>query len=753
MSGSTTINVSFGGEPQSDDELRTPAFWRALADGAGQIDVSFVRNGAHRAQISISREDAAAEFGDDLTSAAHWDTVNSVPLQERLTEIAKERSELEHSDMAFLFEHDDYVDEAGKSFRELAETLESDLARQLVADGYIGRDFTLYTSSYYSGRVSTRAQNFLMHSVDRGVMDVNYRLEPRDVAAIVQDRGDSVLREHGMYNISVVDYLLAPKADDEEQDAFEERSRHGTVLVRSFTTNGDDEKAFFDAYFLAGAQRNALVRQLAERWAGVFNLVISRSDIDDDEQIALFNSALESMSDGVRYQIVAKEFRPFVEQNFAKMPVLTSDAASAESADRVAARFTEAEVRLPSLKPLGKEPRRAVVEVSGYAINRDNLVLATGGEALTLDGIRLTNRAVYEYVLSNLPAYLLALDEKSKKSLAITVTKDLAVIVADIVDANLDQLDGILDRAAKGASIESLSTVPAGAWPALADHRRFPVDLANVTAYISTIGEIDEHLAGALVEAKKIDIPEEPNQDVLIELAGELLGAQASIPDPGSRVELVDSLGLEGWLPLSSVPAEKGRLVGLLTEHKIVEDDTDTFALALAQDWATREFAISKSTNFATYVTTTELPSLNVAPLMGSALIADEVKDLVLARADEFVPTDDRTALTGLAEYAVRKGTKLPVPLVMRMASAGVGVPIMARLLGSVAAQVDASQLSSILTSFGGEYATASAKNGKRPKLPNTAADLAIVQRLEEVGLANSHSVSGNKIKVNMKQG
>ena len=753
MPVSKTVNVSFGGQPQSEDELRTPAFWRAFADGGGQIDVSFVRNGAQRAQISISREDAASEFGDDLASAGHWDAANRAPLQERLTKITQERTALEHSDIAFLIEHDDYADDEGNTFRELTEALDSGLARQLVAGGYIGRDFTLYTSSYYSGRISTRAQNFLMHSVDRGVTDVNYLLEPADVAAIVQDRGDTVLREHGMYNISVVDYLLAPKADEEELDVFEERRRQGAVLVRSLTANGDDEKAFFDAYFLAGGQRDALVRELAERWAGVFNLVISRSDIDDDERIALFNSALESISDRVRYQVGGKEFRPFVEQNFAKMQVLTSDATSVDNADRVAGKLAEADVRLASLKPLGKESRRAVVEVDAYVISGENLVLANGTDALALDEIRSTNKAVYEYVLSNLAAYLLALDQKSKKSLAIAGTKDLAAIVVDIVDADIDRLNEILDRAAKGAHVESLSTVPAGAWPALADHQDFPVDLANVTAYISTIGEIDEHLASALIDAKKIDVPEESDQDALIELAGQLLSASASTPNPETRVALVLSLGLDDWLPLTSVPAEKGKLVGLLIEHEVIDDDVDTFALALVQDWATREFAISKSTNFATYVTTTELPSLNVAPLMGSTLISDEVKDLVLTRADEFVPTDDRTALAGLAEYAARKGTKLPVPLVARMASAGVGVPVVVRLLGSVAGQIDASQLSSILTSLGGEYATASTRNGKHPKLSNTAADLAIAQRLEEVGLANSHSVSVSKIKVNMKQG
>jgi hypothetical protein len=212
------------------------------------------------------------------------------------------------------------------------------------------------------------------------------------------------------------------------------------------------------------------------------------------------------------------------------------------------------------------------------------------------------------------------------------------------------------------------------------------------------------------------------------------------------------SLALEDWLPLTAVPAEKGKLIGLLIERKVIDDDAESFALALAQDWSTREFAISKSREFATYVTTTELPILNVAPLMASLLISDAVKDVVLERADEFVAVDDRTALTGLAEYAVKKVVKLPVQLVMRMASVGVEDTLVVQLLKPVLSQLDASQLSGILTSLGGEYATASARNGKRPKLPNTPADLAIVLRLEAVELAKSHSVSESKITVNMKR-
>lgn len=86
------------------------------------------------------------------------------------------------------------------------------------------------------------------------------------------------------------------------------------------------------------------------------------------------------------------------------------------------------------------------------------------------------------------------------------------------------------------------------------------------------------------------------------------------------------------------------------------------------------------------------------------------------------------------------------------MASAGVADTLVVRLLTPILPELRASQLSEILASLGGEYAAASARNGKRPKLPNTPADLAIAQRLETVELAKSHSLNGSKIRVNMKR-
>ena len=748
-----TSTVALAGQVRTDD-IRTPEFWRSFADSDGQLEVSFVaRSGGQRGQFTITKADGIEIFGSELASSTAWDAKNRQGLQERIDKALKQRVALSHSDMNFLVEHDDYTNADGKPFRELANALlESELARQLVAGGYIGRDFTLYTSTYYSGRVSTHAQNVLMHNVDRNVMDISYALEPGEVEAIVGERGETVMREHGMYNASVLDYLLAPRAPDEAQGVFAERDRLANILVRALIANGDDESTFFDAYFSSGGQQSTLVRKLAERWNRVFDFLIERSELEDTTQVELFSAALESMSSQVDYKVSVGSVRPFIEAHFAELPVLAADSTGAEAADRIANLFAKMSVHLPGLEHLSNETRRAIVATNSYAITRANLAFVVGGDDIALDEIQTRDENTYKYVLGDLGAYLTALHELDPASLTVANPDILPAIVGNVVEADLERLPAVLDGAVQGATVANLSTVPSAAWAALADRKQFPTTTGNVTAYIATIGEIDAHLGNLLIVAGGIDVPDGVDQPVLKTLAGQILSAQSNVADPAVRTALVVSLGLDSWLPATAVPSEKGTLIGLLIESEIIQDDAASFALALAQDWPTREFAISKSNAFPDFMTPAEAPITDVASLMRSSSISDKVKDVIVDRADEFVPTDQRTALEGLAYYVAKKSQPLPVPLVTSMASAGVTAAVVIQLLKPLLPQLNESQLVPILTSLGGSYGLATARNGKHPKLPNTPADLALVERLEVLDLASTHSISGNNIKVNMKK-
>ena len=746
--------VSFGGQERTDEVLHASAFWQEFAGSDGELQVSFNDRGMQRGQLSITKGDAVEILGGTLSSAESWDKANRTPLQNRLAEIEAARDELSHGDMNLLMEHDEYIGEDGTSFREHARKLGSLLAQDLVAGGYLGRDFTLYTSTYYSGRVSTRAQNFLMHNVTRKAMDIHYVLEADDVDAIIKEQGDSVLREHGMYNISVFDHLLAPRATDETDDAFAERDRRANLLVRELTTYGTDEAQFLDAYLESGAQRDAVLRKLTPRWSQIFDFLMKQTELDAEVRLSLFNLALGSLGSRITYAVKDNGVREYLEEHFAELEALTNAATGEQAADRIVGLLVAAEARIPSLAELGDAVRNAAIASNTYAITRPNLEVAHGNASIPLDQLRGGSEVVYRYALRDLDAYLAALRDGNPDALTVSARDELAPVVADIASKTPEALPPVLDGAVAGAEVASLASVPQSAWPALADRSQFPATFSNVTAYIGAIGEVDAHLGGRLAEAGAIATPEDTAESDRLLLAGQVISAQTAIADPAVRVALVDSIDLPGWLPLGSVPAEEGTLIALLIESTVIPDDAQSFALALNKDWSTREIVISKSEEFVSFMTPTEVPVSDVARLMVSTVVPDKVKDVVLARADEFVPTDDRAALTALANHALRgkKPETLPIALVTRMATSGVASDLVVRLLEPLLANIDETQLVAILAGLGGSYVDVSARNGSRKKLPKSPADLVLVNRLEALGIVSTYKADGKSIKVNMKK-
>ncbi len=77
----------------------------------------------------------------------------------------------------------------------------------------------------------------------------------------------------------------------------------------------------------------------------------------------------------------------------------------------------------------------------------------------------------------------------------------------------------------------------------------------------------------------------------------------------------------------------------------------------------------------------------------------------------------------------------------------------MLQLLGGLLTSISLADLTPILEGLGGDYATVSTRNGKRPKLPNTELDLAPIQRFEQLEVVNSNEALWDKISVNMKKG
>jgi hypothetical protein len=730
--GATAQSRTLDGQAATDDELRTPQFWEKFLSAEIELIVAVRTAQGYSQVVSFNRADLAEALGDPL-SLQDWQEIERVAAQERIAAIRRDRELLSHADMSDLMDYEEFKldSSAGesKSFRQLADVLDSELARQLVEAGYINRDFTLFTSTYYAERVSSQATNFIIHNVDPNVTDAYFALTSDDVEAVLRERGDSVLRERGIYNIDVLDHLL------EANDARAE------VLVRTLTTFGEDEQSFLQIYLTSGREQESLIRFL-----------VSQAELDDRARSELINAALDAMVDGINY-VADEDVRSYFEENYSELAVFTSDATSAEAASLISRLLASMEARLGSLTPLGIEVKRSVVAESRYTITGDNLVAAIGGiQDLTLDSIREHASIVYNYVLDHLPDYLNAIREIGTEPTTIRAVDAFEAIIEDVLEHAQGQLREVVASASPECKVVSLTGVPENAWPVLAEYERFPATFENATDYIASVGQLDASLAQILVATGSITVPTAVKESEREDLAASLLAASDVLPDADTRVSLVVSLGLSEWLPVALIRPEQGQLIGLRVAKEIIEDDAASFALALGTDWATREFAISKSKMFASFMTPTEVPVGDVATLLRSGSVPTAVKEAVVERMPEFTAGAIRATLTAVAEYAAQYVTILAIEDIARLATAQVPARLVVRLLESLLSGLSLAEVAPILESLGGDYAKVAQRNGKRPTLPNTTADLALVRRLEELGVVNTHNASGAKIKVNMKQ-
>lgn len=754
VSATAQLSYLLAGDDRTE-ELTTPAFWKDLSAGA-PLQVNFrERTGAIREQLQFAKDDAVAVLGASVASEEAWDEANRDDINTRLNTISATVDELAHSDWGYFYDHSELADGDGNNLAEHAKILDSPLAQELVAGGFLGRDFTLYTSTYYSGRVSTNAWNFLMHNVDRNVVEPRFALSAEEVDSIVVERGDPVLREHGMYNVNVFDRLLAGRLSEESDDGWHERSRRAAVLIAGFASNDVDGQRFLNIYFADGTEKATLLRRLAPRWAEVFEFITTRTDLEADLRAMLFDAALAGATGRIAYELKDNGVKEFVEANLSQLSVLTAVTTDVGDAQRLALLLQRAAVRVEDLDALGEPVRRAVIDTTGFTVCRANLEMAIGGTDLSLDNIRARAPKVYEYVLANLDSYLDDLRTGNEAAVTITSSEAAPAVLASLAERPGPTLARVVDMAEAGLQVRQLADVPQSVWSTLATRKRFPATFANVASYINAIGAIDADLASVLSSAGTISGAKELADADKLGLCEMLLDASGVLPEPEVRVRLVDGLGLKDWLPPSMVPAEHGRLIGLLVEAEVVADDEATFEMASKQDWKTREFLINQSPNFAAYMTPTEVPVADVAPLMASTLVPLSVKDAVLARADDFVPTDHRAAMTALATQALARKApaKLPVALVSRMATAGVPASQLVQLLVPILEEMPEAQLSSILTTMGGEYAKVATRNGNRRKLPKTKPDLALANRLKRLDMASTVVSSEKNIAVNMKKG
>lgn len=717
------IPVSWKPRPIPIAEIHTADFWRNYTQTGETLTVT--ARSRHNAFFTF--EDVSEALGEDL-SPVQWEKHNRYRLDMRLKAIEVTRNVLMSADMTELIQHPEFkLDRRGKkwAFNEICkELLQSRLAVDLVAQGYIDRNFALYTSHFQGVHISLQAMNFIIHHVHPNTMGMYYELsQPEDIDAVLNDP-DTNLRERSMYNLGILDYLL------EKNDP-----RCDPIARNLAAAPGQDERRFLSVYLRGGKHPDALYRKMASSAPNIFQRII-KLRAEPDVKTTLFNAALSGTAEGIDYKIDG--LLPYLEENYTSMSIFTDDDESTETPGALVQIMVSLGISFPTIAPLNQFFKQLTAEHSLYEITQTNLQIALDGQTnLALNAIKDHNPTVYNHVLNNATKYAELIANTNPPAHTITSADRFVEILQETHAVDTTSAEALIPDASPDCTVVNLEDVNTDLWPALAKNNRLLPSFTNLENYLHTIGSIDDPLATLLNATNKIHNYENAPEDNKQALAVAILNTEESLLKPEVKSRLVRGLDLEDYVTITEVHVGEGQLLGVLLRDGIVVDEAASFDSAVGLAWDTREFAIRHSENFHKYMMPAHLPAKDLGPLMTSGTVSENVKSAVIRRLPEFAPGAGRSALTEVASYAHSNQIELDEAS-LRVLASGKADPItFIDVLEPALSVLSTAVVTEFLELIGPPYRKLT-QYGGHVTLPRTGSHRALASFVEEYGHANS---------------
>ncbi|WP_207239018.1 DNA-binding protein [Pseudomonas sp. GW456-L15] len=730
------VKYSLAGVEMSPDDLKGAQFWTNFVSLDGDSALQW-RN-YFRETLSFSRDNLVAALGDPL-DAESWNEADREALTGQIDEKMEGIKFLRSADLGDLVKRPEFLvqyRESKQCFEEIAKLiLKPGLAYQIVRAGYINRNFTLYTSTFHGDRVGSAATNFIIHHVERDLMDEHFELAPEDVDAVVRERGKSALKEAALYNIDILDRLL-----DTDFDAAD-------IMIGSLVGLGERQASFLQAYLTAGSERLTLIERFTVASTRVLTYLVSQADLDDASRLELVDVALACLTPSK--QRTDSVVSLYLSAHYAEFAALTSNSTLPALAERIGALFEDAGIIVPRLEPLGQQTRTSFVSRNLYEITYQNLAIAIDNTAtVALDVIRDRSETVYDYVLRNLTKYLDAIDGTSA---TIDANEHFLAVIEDLLSLEEPRLSEVIERAAPDCEVTDLTEVSEGAWPALAEYRRFPATLSNVSKYVAARGEVDAQLAKILTATAEITDTNTANEESKTELAVAILAAADYVPSAVLRTKLVESLSLENYLVVDKISAEVGDLFAQLLKCNIIADDAASYEHLAGTDWPARKAFIRESRRFSSYMTPALLGG-DLAALLASGEIDSTIKNVVVEQAAKYAEVADSRGLNELARFATKSGRELSPDVIQKMAQEKISAQQILLLLEPHLDVISRDLLFTTLQALDGDYPGLTEVGRSKLRVPNTLADRALLERLKREMTVSTYDDSKVMIEVNRKR-
>lgn len=713
-------------------ELTSGDLWRSMLETRAAVEV--LRSGL--AALSLSFAELIALVGEDAASMEEAVKADVSRLEQASRLALDTKSLVGKATMAELMARPDLVmpadDGTQHNLKDRVAELVSDLARELLADGYIDENFTLYCSDYHDVAISVTAMNFILHCVQPNRSDYLFHFDgPESIVAVEKEMGSRFLDGASVFNIEVFDHYLG--------EAPQRLKKALDVLVASAPT----DSSFIDAYLVDGQSKDLLVAELTSRWKGILVHLVEKAPVDGATRVSLVDAAIGSARE-VDY-VTSEPVLEFISEHYRDMSTFTGSvepsvaAAVVGLSDSLGAEFSD-------LAVLGVEQRKAVISRGLYPVTRANVSIALGASSgLELDVVKEADLHVYERILQDMDDYLSFLEGDE---VTVDASSEFVRVLRDVADRAQSALLPVAERASERCEVADLDNLSEVAWPAVVSAGRFAPTVTNVARFVEEIG-VTEDLVDCLQALELTDI-EATEAEVRLDLAYALVDSE--VLDPDATVRFLQQLELPDKLDVEQLSEAGVELIPALLASDLVPDTAESYSRLSDRTFVFRERYFAASKDLPTYVRQLPLSSDDLTQVMRSRRVAPAAKRAIADDATFVTERLSREGAIAVCQWA-DMGNIVSVELLAGLAEAGAPAERVLSLLKDHLSDIQVSVLDRILCALGDEYEPLTRLGHHRPKLKDRPGTTDLLEELKRRDRVSSfRPTMMGSIRVNMRR-
>lgn len=667
-------------------------FWTQVSESR-----AITMNQPHVGTASMSADQVDRLF-PELKSVAHWKDPDAEALSRKSRQCDEDIATLRGADFIGLAAYERVPKARVKFEQRINDDLDSELARDLVRNGFITRNFAEYSAIFYGNFVGVDVAYFYNHSVQPNEMYLDYKFESKNaVSNLLEQVPSDFTSTVSALNIDVVDHMLVHQLD---------LAKRVVTYIASYDSN-KDVLTFLESYFnTPDVQREAFVQLLAEHpWQPVFEYLAGHHAIPDDEtRLRLFDVALLHAQTADSYEI-GEASTEFLDTHHPQMAAVAVEQTPSRT-ERVFSILETAGIVISHLSCLSTPLRELIVAHRMYEISVLNLQLALGIETTpSLDEITV-NEHVWEHCRERIDDYLKAVKGDDTTECFVHSEPVLVNVINEQHQSwTTDQLRAVIEGSADAVKIAGIGQVPDSIWPMLVQSNHVSPSAANIVEYSKKYG-VDQQLARFLspVGTEPVELlgVEEIEDDIRAELTIGILNASEYLT-AADRVALAEQVSPDDGFDLASVVPGPDQLLARGLESGLFEDDLSTFSHFAPGGWATMSEAFESSQKVAGFMSPAIVQGF-VAEFLASSNVAKSLKYVVVNDLHQYVPNDDIKALQGAGEFARAESLKLPLAEVRRIARVAKAAGAVMRQLVLSKEEVSTSDVVEILATLGTPY-------------------------------------------------